>query len=133
ADDGCNLALGAYEKHLLAAKHDFTHQLLCGLELAQRLLQVDDMDPIALGEDEAAHLGVPATGLMPEVNPRLEEILDCGYGHGSGAGVVESLRPLRRFLPRQCRTWSETRGACVITSGSRPGANEGRGNTTRDS
>ena len=44
-------------------------------QLAQGLLEIDDVDTGALGEDEAAHLGVPAARLMAEMDPGFEEIL----------------------------------------------------------
>ena len=37
----------------------------------QRLVQIDDVDPGPLGEDVALHLGVPALGLVPEVDASL--------------------------------------------------------------
>jgi hypothetical protein len=55
------------------------------LDLPQRLLEVDDVMP-ALG-DEPAHLRVPATGLMPEVDACLEEVLDLrGNAGGRHSG-----------------------------------------------
>jgi hypothetical protein len=38
-------------------------------------LQVDDVDAIAIHEDEWLHLGVPATGLVPKVNARFQKLL----------------------------------------------------------
>jgi hypothetical protein len=35
---------------------------------AQSLLKIDDVNSVALGEDETTHLRVPATGLVAEVN-----------------------------------------------------------------
>ena len=50
------------------------------LEHLQGLLQVDDVNPVALAEDVFLHLGIPALGLMPEVNASFEQLLhgDCG-------------------------------------------------------
>ena len=75
------LALGADEEHVLAAQDDVARQLLRELELPQRLLQVDDVDPVALREDEAAHLGIPAAGLVSEVDTGGEELLERGLRH----------------------------------------------------
>ena len=55
------------------------------VDVRQRLLQVDDVDAIALGHDEALHLGVPATGLVPEVDAAL------GLAHGDDGHAVFSL------------------------------------------
>src|SRR5699024_459932 len=51
------------------------------VDVAQRLLQVDDVDAVALGEDEALHLRVPTTGLMSEVNAAVEQLADGDDGH----------------------------------------------------
>ena len=62
------LALGADEEDVLAAQDDIAREGLRHLQLTQRLLEIDDVDPVALREDETAHLRVPATGLVAEVN-----------------------------------------------------------------
>jgi hypothetical protein len=36
------------------------------------------MDAVALGEDEPAHLGIPTAGLVPEVDPGSEQLLEGG-------------------------------------------------------
>src|SRR5690606_12756309 len=81
----------------------------------QRLLQVDDVDVIAPGHDEARHLGVPPTGLVPEVDAALEELahgddghaevslsVGCAVGPGTGGDLhptpMEGTR-LRRCAP----------------------------------
>src|SRR6185312_1229478 len=43
---------------------------------------VDDVEPVALGEDEALHLRVPAPGLVPEVHTGFEHFLHGDDGHG---------------------------------------------------
>src|SRR6185295_5762450 len=58
-DDGAELPFGADEEDVLTAKYDFAHELLRQLELTERLLKVDDVDPVPLGENEPAHLGIP--------------------------------------------------------------------------
>src|SRR5699024_2992479 len=52
------------------------------VDVAQRLLQVDDVDAVALGEDEALHLRVPTAGLMSEVDAALEQPSHGHDGHG---------------------------------------------------
>jgi hypothetical protein len=39
------------------------------------------VDPVALREDEAAHLGVPTAGLVSEVDTGLEEFFERGLRH----------------------------------------------------
>ena len=51
------------------------------LEQDLGLLQVDDVDPVSLAEDVAAHLRVPATGLMAEMDSGLEQLLDAYFCH----------------------------------------------------
>ena len=46
----------------------------------ERLLEVDDVDAVALAVDEPLHLRVPAAGLVTEVDTGLEQLLhgdDC--------------------------------------------------------
>ena len=62
------LALGADEEDVLAAQDDIARECLRHLQLTQCLLEIDDVDAVALREDETAHLRVPATGLVAEVN-----------------------------------------------------------------
>ena len=73
------LPLGADEEDVLAAHDDFAHELLRELDLAQGLLQVDDVDPVALRENEAAHLGIPTAGLVAEMDTGFEEFLDLRF------------------------------------------------------
>ena len=62
---------------------DVAHLVVRLLEQPHRLLQIDDVDPGALTEDEAAHLGVPPAGLVAEVDASLEQLAHRGRGHGS--------------------------------------------------
>jgi hypothetical protein len=52
------------------------------LEQPLRLQQVDDVDAAALTVDEAAHLGVPAAGLVAEMHAGLQQLPDPDFGHG---------------------------------------------------
>ena len=45
------------------------------------LQQVDDVDPVALAVDVAAHARVPAPRLVAEVKPGLQQVLESGLGH----------------------------------------------------
>jgi hypothetical protein len=74
------LLLGTDEQHAAAAGHGRLDELVGAVDVGQRLLQVDDVDAVALGEDEALHLRVPPAGLVPEVDAALEELAhgdDC--------------------------------------------------------
>ena len=48
----------------------------------ERLEQVDDVDAVALGEDELLHLRVPTTGLVAEVQASLQHIAHSDLSHG---------------------------------------------------
>ena len=54
------------------------------LEQLGGLLQIDDVDAAALGEDEAAHLRVPAARLVAEVDSGLQQLPHGDDGHGTG-------------------------------------------------
>ena len=72
------LLLGAHEQQGLAALGQLTHEGISLLQLLHGLLQVDDIDAVALGVDIGSHLGVPATGLMTEMHTGLQQSLH-GY------------------------------------------------------
>ena len=69
------LPLGAHEQDLAAVGNQFHHVFVGIVNHAQRLLQVDNVDAVALGEDVALHGWVPPPGLMPEVDARLQKSL----------------------------------------------------------
>ena len=67
------------------------------VDVGQRLLQVDDVDAVALGEDEALHLRVPAPGLMPEVDTALEQLLHGDDGHAAHLSRAHARSATRFF------------------------------------
>ena len=73
------------------------------VDVAQRLLQVDDVDAVALGEDEALHLRVPTTGLVSKVNAAVEQLADGDDGH---ADALLSVHP--RVLLRHAHVRSSS-------------------------
>src|SRR5690606_6485531 len=74
------------------------------VDVVQGLLQVDDVDAGALGEDEALHLRVPAAGLMPEMHAAVEQLTNGDDGHGrspvlrTGSRAIEVI--FRGRMPR---------------------------------
>src|SRR5829696_6726909 len=91
------LLLGADEHHRAAVRDGLLDELVRAVDVGQRLLQVDDVDAVALGEDEALHLRVPTAGLVSEVHAALEQLLhrdDCHEGSPvwGGVPVCPSLR-----------------------------------------
>ena len=77
------LLLGADEEDRAAVRDGLAHEVVGVVDVRQRLLQVDDVDAVALGEDEALHLGVPAAGLVSEVDTALEQLAHGHDGHGT--------------------------------------------------
>src|SRR5205807_10484284 len=51
------------------------------LEQFLGLEEIDDVDAVALTEDEAAHLWIPAARLVAEVNAGLQQLLDSDLSH----------------------------------------------------
>src|SRR5260370_25898723 len=50
-------------------------------QLAQRLLQIDDVDAGTFGEDEPPHLRIPPARLMAEVDPCFQQFLQLRLRH----------------------------------------------------
>src|SRR4029077_13841840 len=68
------------------------------------LLQIDDVDAVALGEDVALHLRVPAPGLVTEVDAALQELLHADDRSHDGTVLsfvrrASSRRDAARLVP----------------------------------
>ena len=89
------LLLGADEQHALAFHRDGANESISLVDLADGLLQINDVDAVALGEDVRRHFGVPAAGLMAEVNAGLQKLLHRDNCHVCFPPFIKpSLRPL---------------------------------------
>ena len=77
------LLLGADEQHGATIGHGAADKTVGGVDAFQRLLKIDDVDPVALTEDEPTHLRVPAAGLMAEVNSGGQQLFHSDNSHGS--------------------------------------------------
>ena len=62
------LLLGADEQDRSAVSDRLLDEVVRLVDVIDALAQVDDVVAIALGEDVPAHLGIPALGLVPEVD-----------------------------------------------------------------
>ena len=80
-DDVRGLLLGADEQHLAATAGQLTRENTGRFQHLDGLLEVDDVDPVELAGDVAAHVRVPTTGLVAEMNSGLQEILDSYLRH----------------------------------------------------
>ncbi len=85
-DDATELALGANEKHTLSLEHHLPHRLLGPVEPVQGLAEIDDVDAVALREDEPLHLRIPTAGLVSEMDTCLEQFVQFNLLH-VGAGL----------------------------------------------
>src|SRR5574341_495461 len=74
AHDVARLALGADEKYAAAIGRQLARVLERLLVHGQGLFQVDDVDLVAVAEDERRHLRVPIPGLVSEMDPGLEHL-----------------------------------------------------------
>src|SRR6185436_435433 len=75
-NDVAGLPLGSDQQHVVAAGNDACEELLRAENSAERLANVDDVDAVSLAVNERPHFGIPATGVMPEVNPRVQHLAD---------------------------------------------------------
>src|SRR5947207_2526757 len=89
------LLLGADEEDALPAPDSVTQEIERIVQAAYGLGEVDDVDPVALGEDVLAHLRVPPAGLVSEMDARLEQLLPGGRCHLGQTPLV--LPPLASF------------------------------------
>ena len=80
-DGFLSLLLGTHEQNGATVSHGVLDCFVGAVNEAQRLLQVNDVDAIALGEDETLHLGVPTAGLVAEVNAVVEHLAHGYDGH----------------------------------------------------
>ncbi len=115
ADDVARLALGAHEQDRALVRGELAHEFQRLVVLLEGALEVDDVDLVALAEDERRHLRVPVAGLVAEVDPGLQHFShrDC---HELASPVkVEppsaSTCPARRAVarPRMAGTLTVTR------------------------
>src|SRR5205085_3905372 len=76
-----SLFLGADEQDRTTVGDGLLDELVGAVDVGQRLLQVDDVDAVALGEDVAFHLRIPAAGLVTEMHAGVEQLLHGDDGH----------------------------------------------------
>ncbi|MBV6416709.1 MAG: hypothetical protein CMLOHMNK_01324 [Steroidobacteraceae bacterium] len=86
-------ALGADEQHGAAVGDHALHEVRRLLVEGLRLLEVDDVDAIALTEDERGHLRVPEAGLVSEMDARFQHLSHGHAGHKNSCRVEPPRRP----------------------------------------
>ena len=75
-----SLTLGTDEHDRSAVRSEVPNVGVRVLETVERLIQIEDVDPVALAMDESLHLRIPTPRLMTEVDARVEQLLhrdDC--------------------------------------------------------
>ena len=71
------LFLGADKQNLTSASNGVIDELARLLQAFQRLLQVNNVDAVALPEQVLAHFGVPAFGPVAKMQAGFEQVLDA--------------------------------------------------------
>ena len=85
------LLLRADEQDAAAVGDGLLDELVGVVQVTESLVQIDDVDAVAVGEDEPLHLRVPPAGLVSEVDARLQQLAHGDDCHGC------SFRAARRF------------------------------------
>ncbi|MNI50788.1 hypothetical protein D3C73_1054770 [compost metagenome] len=77
-------------------------ELVGAVDVGQRLLEVNDVDAVALREDEALHLRVPTTGLVSKVDAAVKQLAHSYDGHADAPSGRSFMRePMGLLLPCQ--------------------------------
>ena len=80
-NDLARSTLGADEHHLILVLSQALHRRQRFIKRGYRVLKVDDVDFVASPEDVLIHLGIPETGLMPEVRTCLQQVTHAYLRH----------------------------------------------------
>ncbi len=80
-DNLLSLLFGGYEKHFLALLCDIFEGGSSFFEFSGCLIEVDDVDTVALHEDVGRHGRVPFSFEVAEMASCLEELVKCGVSH----------------------------------------------------
>src|SRR5262249_18443613 len=75
------LALGADQQHSTAARDDVADRLQPLVQHRLGLFEIDDVDSVAHAEDGGRRLGVPAPGMVAEMDAGLEQLAHAGSGN----------------------------------------------------
>src|SRR4029079_18709887 len=116
SDGLLGLLLRADEQDRAAVGHGLAHEPVGRVDPLQALLEIDDVDPVALTEDEPPHLRVPAPGLVTEVDSGLQQLLHADNSHATAPFLWFGPPPAnaREPLLRRARSGaSELRSAGV--------------------
>ena len=99
-DLGRRLVLGADEQHASTAGDDVAHRLQRRVKHRHGLLQIDDVNAVAITENIGPHLGVPAALTVPEMNAGFQQLT---HGEGGNRHYIFLRLCLRGFSARANR------------------------------
>ena len=74
------LALGSHEHDRSTVRGEIAHECVCIFQTIERLVEIDDVNAVALAVNEPLHFRVPTSGLVSEMDTRVKELLhrdDC--------------------------------------------------------
>ena len=104
-DRRLGLPFGADGEHPAPIGDRLPNEIQCRLEARQRLVEIDNVDAVALTEQEALHARIPAPRLVPEVDTGFQQVadrqlfaLEGGRRSGHGGAGPGRLRGLSRRL-----------------------------------
>ena len=99
------LLLRADEEDGAAVGDGLLDELVGLIDVGQRLLQIDDVDAVTVGENEALHFRVPTAGLVSEVDTGVEKLAHGHNCHGDAPFLCSEFRFLIvRVLSRTLAT-----------------------------
>ena len=78
-----SLFLGANEQQRAAVGHGFLNEFVSNIDVSDGLLQIENVNAGTVGQNKPLHLGVPATGLMPEMYAAFQKL-----AHGNDCHVA---------------------------------------------
>jgi len=90
------LLLGADEEDLPPVGDEVADGVHGPFHVTEALLKIDDVDAVSLGEDVLFHAGVPAAGLMPEMDACFQQRL-----HGDGRALLLMNRRILYLLDHE--------------------------------
>ena len=98
ADSFLSLLLGAHKQNGSTVGNGLTHKVVGLVDKGQGLLQVDDVNATAFGQNKALDFGVPPTSLVSKVNTAVEQLSNC-YGSHRCTPLFSVISPHRRCEP----------------------------------
>src|SRR5690606_20607273 len=92
SNDLAGSTLRADEHDVATASRQLAHELHGVLVHRQRLLEVDDVNLVAMAENVGGHLGVPEARLVTEVDTGFQHFTHCDrHGYLRGFGLAPHL------------------------------------------